>query len=209
MSAESEVKAVVFDVGGVLQIGAKIFSKKGIQETLAKKFHLNVDDYLDSIDTNYAKSMEGLISKGELLKSLSKNLKFTEKKVEKIYFDVYKKKTKINSGAVRIAKRLKKKGLKVAILSDQWHLSKSPLIPKKFYKTFNSIIISCEVKVRKPNPKIYKIFLKKIKLKPEEVLFIDNRSWNLVPAKKIGIKTILFLNNKLLKKQLKEFLIRI
>jgi len=46
-----------------------------------------------------------------------------------------------------------------------------------------------------------------LKLFPGEILFVDNRAWNLSPAKDLGIKTILFLNNKLFKKQLKEFLI--
>ncbi|NCN51765.1 HAD family phosphatase [archaeon] len=209
MRGDSKVKVIVFDGGGVLQLNVKRHYKKGIQETFASKFKLNLDDYLDSIDTNYANSMEGLISKKELLKNLSKNLGFSEKRIEKIFSKVYLKRVSENKRLLNFAKRIKKEGIKVAILSDQWHLSKEPLIPLKFYKIFNPIIVSCDVGVRKPNPKIYKILLKKLKVNPEEVLFIDNRSWNLSPAKKIGMKTILFVNNKILKKQLKEFLIKL
>ncbi|HIH52582.1 HAD-IA family hydrolase [Candidatus Pacearchaeota archaeon] len=202
-----KIKAVVFDVGGVLQLNKEGGSKKGIQETFAKNFNLNLDDYLDSIDALYARSTEGLISKKELLNSLSKNLNFPKKKIEEIYIKGYKKKFKENKGLLRIAKKLKKRGFKISILSDQWSLSEEPLIPKSFHKIFSPVIVSCDVKLRKPNKKIYLLLLKKLKLSPEEILFVDNRAWNLSPAKDLGIKTILFLNNKLFKKQLKEFLI--
>jgi FMN phosphatase YigB (HAD superfamily) len=35
-------------------------------------------------------------------------------------------------------------------------------------------------------------------------LFIDNREWNLKPARKLGMKTILFKNNKQTIKDLKK-----
>ncbi len=205
MSGESKVKAILFDVGGVLQVGFETPHEKGIQETLAKKFKLSVDDYLDAIDTYYTRSTEGLISEKELLQILSKNLNVTEKKLKKIFYSVYYKKLKLNRGALRIAKKLKKAGYKVGILSDQWHLSKEATVPPYFYKIFKPIVISCDVGMRKPNPKIYKLALKKLKLQPGEVVFIDNRIWNLPAANKLGIKTVLFSKNKLLKKQLREF----
>ena len=36
------------------------------------------------------------------------------------------------------------------------------------------------------------------------ILFVDNREWNLIPARKLGMKTILFENNKQLAKDLRE-----
>jgi len=50
--------------------------------------------------------------------------------------------------------------------------------------------------VRKPNPGIYKLLLKKLRLPAKKVLFIDNREWNLRPARELGIKTILFESNR-------------
>jgi putative hydrolase of the HAD superfamily len=50
--------------------------------------------------------------------------------------------------------------------------------------------------MRKPNPRIYKLLIKKMKLVPSEIIFIDNQIWNINPAKKIGMQTILFKNNK-------------
>ena len=43
--------------------------------------------------------------------------------------------------------------------------------------------------------------LKKLKLRPGQCLFIDNQEWNLRPAKKLKMHTILFKNNKQLFKE--------
>ena len=92
----------------------------------------------------------------------------------------------------------------LAVLSDQWHLSEDPLMPKKLYKRFGVVVVSCDVGLRKPDPKIYKLVLKKLKLKPNQTVFVDNQEWNLKPARKLGMKTILFKNNKQLFRDLNK-----
>jgi epoxide hydrolase-like predicted phosphatase len=65
---------------------------------------------------------------------------------------------------------------------------------------------SAKIGLRKPNPKIYAYALKKLGTKPSECIFIDDKPENLVPAKKLGINTILYKNNIIdLKNQLKKF----
>ena len=41
-------------------------------------------------------------------------------------------------------------------------------------------------------------------MKNKEVLFIDNQEWNLKPARKLRMKTILFKDNKQFVKDLKK-----
>ena len=210
-----EIKAVIFDVGGVLQLGVKTRHLRkdlhisGVHESIAKKLKISIDQYFDSIDTAYVKSMEGQISKKETLSIISKNLKISEKRIEKLYSDEYKKKYRKNKGLYKIARKLKKKGYKIAILSDQWHLSKEVHIPKKDYSFFEKVVVSCEVGMRKPNREIYNLILSKLKLKPQETIFIDNQSWNIIPAHKLGMNTILFVDNENTKIQLKKFGIKI
>ncbi len=190
---EKEVKAVIFDVAGVLALTQ---NSKGVHEFIADKLKISIDTYFDSIDTYYAKSIEGKISEKQTVKNIAKNLRISERKLRRLYKRAYKKNFKINKQLYKQAFKLKKRGYKIAILSDQWHLSKQPLIPDKYERKFNQSIISYKVKLRKPNPKIYKLTLKKLNLSPRQALFIDNRDWNTKPAKKIGIQTILFKSNK-------------
>lgn len=198
---KEEIRALIFDLGGVLQIKEKQRKTQnqkhssGIHEKAAKKLGITLDQYFDAMDTLYALSIEGKISKKELLKKLSFNLNSTPKKLEKLFYNLYKKEFVLNKQLFKQVKILKKKGYVVAILSDQWHLSKDVHFSKKLQEVFSPAIISCDIGLRKPNPKVYKLILKKLKLKPEQTIFIDNQIWNIVPAKKLGMKTILFKNN--------------
>ncbi|MDE7071621.1 MAG: HAD-IA family hydrolase, partial [Clostridia bacterium] len=45
---------------------------------------------------------------------------------------------------------------------------------------------------RKPDNAIYEYVVKECKVDPKESLFIDDRIKNLIPAEKLGFKTILF-----------------
>lgn len=212
---DSKMKAIIFDVGGVLQIGGKTrFHRKdmhtsGVHESLANKLKISLDQYFDAIDSYYARSIEGQIKPEMLLSVLSLNLNYPKEKLKKFYFNAYKKRYRKNKTLFQIAKQLKKDGYKIAILSDQWHLSKDALMPKKDFKIFDEIVVSCEVGLRKPNPKIYQMILDKLKIGPQEAIFIDNQPWNIFPAHKLGLNTILFCDNKQTKKQLREFGIKL
>ncbi len=207
----SRIKSIIFDIGGVLELGEaqkKIkgcYHTKGVHEYVASKLKISLDQYFDSIDTVFAESMQGQVLKPMLLKVLSQNLKKSQKEIEKLFHKAYKKKFKTNKELYKFVFKLRKKGYQIAILSDQWHLSADVFAPKKRMKKFNTVVISCEVGMRKPNPKIYKLVLRRLKIKVSEAIFIDNQKWNIEPAKKLGINTILYKNNKQLFGQLSKW----
>ncbi len=205
-----DIKAIVFDVGGVLALPIdpiKVEKQRkisGVHSIIAKKLGISLDQWFDSIDTTYAKSIEGKISKQKVLEIIAKNNKISKKKLRKIILKTYKSKFKQNKELFKKAFKLRKKGYKIVVLSDQWHFSQEALMPKRLYRKFSEVIVSCEVGMRKPNLKIYNLLLDKLKLKPKQILFIDNQEWNIKPAKKIGIKTILYKNNKSLFKEFEK-----
>ena len=197
-----QIKAILFDVGGVLALGENSrlengkFIPSGVHLNMAKKLNISIDQYIDSIDTAYVSAITGKLSKKEVIETLSKNFGVSSKKLKRLYIDSYKKNFKQNKELFNKLFKLKKQGYKIAILSDQWFLSKEALMPKKLYKHFDEVIVSCDVGIRKPNQKIYQLAVKKLNFSPKEILFIDNQKWNISPAKKLGMKTILFKSNK-------------
>ncbi|KHO55555.1 MAG: hypothetical protein QT10_C0001G0159 [archaeon GW2011_AR19] len=199
---KQSIKAILIDVGGVLALGESSNWKKGkfipsgVHLNMAKKLKISIDQYLDSIDTNYVSAITGKISKQKVIETLSRNFGIDSKKLKKFYIDSYKKNFKQNKELFNKLFKLKKQGYKIAVLSDQWFLSKEALMPEKIYKNFDETIVSCDVGVRKPNQKIYQLAVKKLKVSPKEILFIDNQKWNILPAKKLGMNTILFKSNK-------------
>jgi len=205
---KKEIKAIIFDVGGVLAIGESMIvnnkQRNSVHLDIAKGLKISLDQWFDSIDSTYADAIEGKISREKTFKIVSKNVKTSRRKLEKIILKTYKKNFNQNKQLFKKAFELKKQGYKIAVLSDQWPTSKQALMPDKLYKKFDEVIVSCDVGVRKPNPKIYKLILKKLKLPAKQTLFIDNQEWNIKPAKKLGMKTILYKNNKQLFKELNK-----
>ena len=211
----NQIKAIIFDVGGVLNLGyySSVSIRRhrclGVHNYISRKLKISLDQWFNSIDSVYADAIEGKISQAKTLSIISKNLQISPKKLERLLVQDYHKNFRKNKKLYSLAIKLKKQGYKIAILSDQWGPSGKALIEKKYLKNFHPVIISCNVGIRKPNIKIYKLLLRKIKLKPTQCIFIDNQIWNLEPAKKLGIKTILFKNNVQCLKDLKKLGIRV
>ena len=204
------IKAILFDVGGVLQLGRfslfpfGVHRSMSVHKFMARKLHITLDQWFDSIDTSYAESIEGKISKQKALSIMSTDLETTPEHLESLFVRAYRKFYKRNNELYDLAFSIKKKGYKIAILSDQWHVSKEALILSSDSRKFNVSIVSCDVGMRKPDPRIYRLALRKLHIKPHEAIFIDNQKWNITPAKKLGLKTILYFNNRNLIKELKK-----
>jgi len=59
---------------------------------------------------------------------------------------------------------------------------------------FDLVVESSKVGYRKPNPKIYKFTCESIGVTPDECLFLDDLGINLKPAKAMGMRTIKVVN---------------
>ncbi len=114
------------------------------------------------------------------------------KKLEKVFLDS----TKLNDNLIYITKILKKK-YRLGILSNMPKEWGRYLVRKyKLNKIFDEVILSGEVKAKKPGRKIYKIAVQKF----GRFYFIDDHIDNLKAAKKFGIRTI-FMEHKNQKKK--------
>ena len=217
MKKRDEIKVIVFDSNGVLFLArGGTYSKAvrghhsiGIHEYMANKLKVDLDQWFDAIDTAYVKSIEGKIKRDKVVEIISKNLKVSQRKFVSIMKKAYNIHFKKNKELYKIIKKLKKQNYMIGILSDQWHLSKEAILSKRNMKPFEIQVVSCDVGLRKPDIEIYKLLMKRIKkkdkdMKNKEVLFIDNQEWNLKPARKSRMKTILFKDNKQFVKDLKK-----
>ena len=90
---------------------------------------------------------------------------------------------------VRLLPELKKRGYKLFFLSN-FHLDTYELIKNDYYffRYFEGGVISSEVKLSKPDQRIYRLLLEKYSLVADECLFIDDTGENVVGAEKAGMK---------------------
>ena len=57
---------------------------------------------------------------------------------------------------------------------------------------FDAVIISCEVGLSKPDPRIYQLSLDRLGLPAPEALFVDDRADNIEGAARVGLRTLRF-----------------
>ena len=74
-----------------------------------------------------------------------------------------------------------------------------------FLKKFDDFIISGEVKLIKPDHRIFNLAISKFKLIPEETVFIDDRKENIESALKLNFKTIHLTNPNNIMYEIKKF----
>lgn len=200
--AQVEIKALIFDVGGVLFLPKNNKQEKHLLSSfrelclLLKDFEIDTAERQKELLEIYMKSSRGDISKEETINLMSKELNISPRKTEESFNAAYENNTIENIVLYDYILQLKNKGYKIGILSTQFHLSKDILIPKKYYKTFDSMEISCDDKLRKPDVKAFELILQRLKVKPEEAVFIDDKEENIDAAEKLGMKAILFKDNK-------------
>ena len=76
-----------------------------------------------------------------------------------------------------------------------------------FLKHFDGLLISGEVQLVKPNPRIYELAMRRFNLELKETVFIDDRLENVQAAKKLGFKIIHLVNPKDIRRKINEFLV--
>ena len=82
---------------------------------------------------------------------------------------------------------------KTGLLSNAWDELRGLLVLKwQIEDAFDQIVISAEVGVAKPDPRIYRIALDKLGVEPAEAVFIDDFAENLESARALGMHTIHF-----------------
>lgn len=108
--------------------------------------------------------------------------------IEKNYLDTIE----INMGFYDFAKQTKE-NYKLALISNdsgRW----SKYLREKFdlNQYFDVISVSGDLKIKKPDERIFNLTLEKLGLKPAECVYVDDRRFNLEAAKALGMDTVLF-----------------
>ena len=207
---KEKIKALIFDIGGVLFLPKRKSQKHVLNAflptcILIKKSRISGRKFYENTIDVYQKSSKGEIPYNETLVFFSKELGISREKTRIIFNRIYKKNVVENKKLYDYSLKLRKQGYKIGILSTQFHLSTKILVPDKYYKEFNGLDISCDSGLKKPDLRSYMSIIKKLKIKSQESIFIDDKKENLNAAKKLGMKTILFKNNRQFFSDLKKF----
>ena len=198
----SQIKAIIFDFGGVLIDWSP--------HNLYKDYFANdaaIDAFLAEIDF-YAWNAEQDRGRTFAEAVAVQSAKFPHRAdLIKAYADNWINSiTGVKADVVELLYRLKEKGYPIYGLSN-W-ASETFLQVKEeftFLQDFDDVVLSGEVKLIKPDPEIFHYLLGRIPENAKECLFIDDSLANIQAAQRLGFHTIRFQSAEKLHHELKEY----
>ena len=196
----SEIKSIIFDLGGVLidwnprYVYRKIFKTEEEMEWFLE--NVTTSDWNENQDAGYPihKATEELIAKHPEW----------EPQIKAYYGRWLEMLGDAIQETVEIFHQLKQSGKYKLYALTNWSAETFPhaLERFEFFKWFDGIVVSGEEKMRKPSPEFYKILLDRYNLKPSETIFTDDSLRNIKAAEQIGIRTIHFQSPQQLRGEL-------
>lgn len=187
----SKIRAVLFDVGGVL------FRFKDVTpyREWEQRLNLTEGELAKIVFSNPISrlAMVGQSTPEEVWAEVQKQLALSMADLETLQVDVWR-------GGAWDAELLEfirslRPAYKTGIISDAWSDARAMIKPFVNESLFDVIIFSAEERLRKPEPEIYLRALAKLKFSPEEVIFVDDMPYNVEAARRLGMQAILFTDS--------------
>lgn len=188
--------AIVFDFGGVIELRdgpdllSDIASAIGVPVTNFKSEYFK---------QNHKSNIQNIPWEHMILDVVSVFDTSEEAKQKTIFLrEKYMARKSINTELVSFFPRLRSAGYQVAILSNATSGLRDKLKENGIAQLVDEIVISGEIGFQKPHREVFDILFRKLAVKPEEVIFIDDASKSLEKAGEIGYTPILFKDNETL-----------
>jgi len=194
--SKNNIKAVVFDVGGVL------IEKpwNNMMNYFAKTLHVNTRNFESILNEVYRDYEINHISEEAVWKHITSRYALKQKPKTGLWLKGVSSVFRDNKNIVSLTQTLKKSGYQLAILSNTEQPTAFYL--EKRFSHFDALIFSCRIGIAKPHKGIYEYTLTKLGRFPHEVVFIDDKKENIEAAKTVGIHTIQYTSHEAF---LKEF----
>lgn len=187
------IKAVIFDCFGVLTTsGFKVFRDKYFEGQPKK--------HQEALDLMAQQNL-GILYYKDLIKKVSALAHVPEATVKE-----YMAENKANEPLFDYIRTKLKPKYKIGLLSNAGDNWLKDLFEEKDIKLFDDIVLSYEVGYIKPDPSIYLLAAKRLKVNPEECIFIDDNPGHCSSAKEVGMKAICYDDFHEMKSHLEKIL---
>jgi putative hydrolase of the HAD superfamily len=89
---------------------------------------------------------------------------------------------------LEMLRRARAAGVRTGLISNSWGAGRYDR--RSFPQLFDGWVISGEVGMRKPDPRIYALGAERVDLPPAACVFVDDLPGNLKPARELGMATV-------------------
>jgi putative hydrolase of the HAD superfamily len=188
------IKCIILDLGDVLiELDFSRFFKDVITPSPLNKPQTPIMlEFFRQSDTYH----QGKISDEEFYKQACEILEVCSLDQKQFYSSFNSILNDINLDMVELIKKIKSSNDLMVICMSNINSSHWKYLKKQkwdIWELFDEFILSHEIHMTKPDPKVFQLALEKAGCKPEEALFIDDGMNNVRSAQELGINAIRFV----------------
>lgn len=187
------IKAVIFDCFGVLTSDGWLPFKQ-------EKFGADPDKFEEAGRINFLAD-SGKISKDQFVSQIAELAGVTAQEVVRA-----SEANVANKPIFGLIRELRKSDYKIGMLSNVSGDWLDRLFTKEEVGLFDSLALSYDTGVAKPNRRAYEIICERVACDPQEAVFIDDQERYIEGAKLAGLHTILYKNMEQLESDLASIL---
>lgn len=186
------IKAIVFDIGGVLEITPDL----GIDQQWEKKLNLKAGELFERLHEVWKGGSIGTISIQQVHEDFGRLMDWDETRINAYMDDVWKEYLgTLNVELADYFRSLRPK-YKTAIISNSFVGAREKEAEHYQFDTIcDFIIYSHEVGLSKPDPRIFTLACERLGLQPNEIIFVDDHAEVYVSAVEMGMHCFEFKDN--------------
>jgi len=196
------LRAVYFDLGGVI-VRTEFQAPR---QHLAERLGLEYEDIVKAVFAGESsrRASIGAISEDEHWAAVVDKFHLPASDIQSVRDDFF-------AGDITDRKLLDfmrdlRKTVKVGLISNAWSGLRPWIVSQKFEDAFDTMTISAEVGVMKPDARIYHLALESLSVRPEEAILLDDFIENVKGAQEVGMAAIHFVQPELAMKELDKLL---
>lgn len=186
------IKAIVFDIGGVLELMPDL----GVDAHWEKKLNLKANELYERLHEVWKDGTLGIISLQQVHEEIGRIMEWDEAQVNAYMADIWKE--YLGTLNVELADYFRKlrPRFKTAIISNSFAGAREKEAEHYQFDTIcDFIIYSHEVGLRKPDPQIFTLACERLGLQPQEVIFVDDHADVYASAVDMGMHCFEFKDN--------------
>jgi len=189
MQINNKIKAVIWDMGGVIMKTEDSLPRENLAKRLGIS-RLALEDLIYGSESG-RQAENGTITDDEHWNFVAASLGLSREEIGKVKTEFWAG-DRIDQKIVNFIRSLRPSFL-TGLLSNAW-LSTRAEITKyfDFLDIFDVVIFSAEVGMSKPDPSIYQLITEKLGISASEAVFMDDLYQNIKVAQKLGMNTIHF-----------------
>ncbi|MBI5390679.1 HAD family phosphatase [Candidatus Woesearchaeota archaeon] len=193
------MKLAIFDVGGVVVAE----TGKAVRQDVAVALGTAVGTLKEAMHDLYSPVKKGKLSLLDFYREAVQRLgsKAKPEAILAVHLATYKKHAKLLPEVVTIIEHVRKNVRTVCLTNAEIETVQFNKA-RQLFQQFDASYISTDLKMMKPEDEIFKKVLAMEKVKPEEVVFIDDDPDFVKAAKKLGMPSIQFRDYRQLTKEL-------